>query len=189
MRKGNAGTGGEGKVIAPAVVAEGGFTLAELLVFLVIMIIFLIGVGGMISSGAKSSAASYNLARIENSANEAIVAITRQLRVATAINPASSTQSITFTGYLDGGNETTVNLAVADGNITRNGVPWIEGVESMSLTYFDERGTQLVAGTPDWNTQVRRIELEFVFSRDSMGVILSRTFHGAVTLRNSLDQE
>jgi hypothetical protein len=167
--------------------ADDGFTLAELLVFLVIMIIFLIGVGGMISSGAKSSAASYNLVKLENAANEAMASITRQIRVAKSIAPNSGAQTITFTGYLDGTEQVTVVLGVQDGKITRNGAPWIEDVESMAIAYFDEGGAQLDTGMPGWNTQVRRVDLELVFAKESMGIRLSRTFKGTVTLRNRLD--
>jgi type II secretory pathway pseudopilin PulG len=167
---------------------QDGFTLAELLVFLVIMIIFLIGVGGMISAGAKSSAASFNLVRIENAANETMVAITRQIRVANAINANSNAQSITFAGYLDGYTEETVTLTVQEGYLTRNDTPWIADVESMNITYYDERGIQLVTGTPNWNTQVRRVDIGLAFARESMGIRLSREFKGTVTLRNRLDQ-
>lgn len=188
MSKAAKGQGKGVRAFPPASRSEGGFTLAEMLVFLVIMMIFLIGVGGMISSGARSSATSYNLTRIEGAANEAIVAITRQLRVATAINPGSNSQSITFTGYLDGTSQTTVTLAVAGGYITRNGVPWINDVGSMTLTYYNEKGAQLDPRAPNWNTAVRRIEFVLAFSRDSMGTSLSRTFRGTVTLRNDLGQ-
>ncbi len=167
---------------------EEGFTLAELLVFLAIMLILLVGIGGMISSGAKSSTASYNLVKLENAANEAVVAMTRQIRVATAIDAGSNEQAITFVGFLDGSEKTSVTLALQEGSITRNGASWIEDVESMQIAYFDERGERLSPGTPGWNTLVHRVDFELVFSKESMGLRLSRTYQGTVTLRNSLDQ-
>ncbi len=166
---------------------EGGFTLAELLVFLAIMVIFLIGVGSMISSGARSSAASQGLIRMENQANEAMVAITRQIRVANDIDAASGTHSITFSGYLDGSVLETVTLSVQEGYLMRGEDPWIAGVESMHLSYYDDRGNLLGAGTPGWNTKVNRVGLELVFARESMGIRLSRIFQGSATLRNDLD--
>jgi len=180
--------------------AEEGFTLAELMVFIGIMIIFLIGIGGMISSGVKSSTASYNLVKISQGANEAMVTMVRQIRVATSINTASTANSIIFTGDVNGdGTDTAVRFDAAGGYLRRGTSAadmsdWIAEVDGVAFTYyyFNKDLKELQAVTPGsaaWTanlTQIRRIDIALAMSRSSVGITIDRDYTGSVTLRNAL---
>lgn len=180
--------------------SQGGFTLAELMIFTIIMIIFLIGVGGMITSGAKSSTASYNLVKISQGANEAMVTMVRQIRVATSIDTTSTANTIIFTGDVNGdGTDSTVRFDVSDGYLRRGSSAadmsnWIEGVGGVTFTYyyFDTGLKQPQAVDPasaawtTYRTQINRIDIALAMSRSSVGVTLDRDFTGTVGLRNAL---
>lgn len=179
---------------------EGGFTLAELLVFMAIMIVFLIGIGGMITSAVKSSTTSYNTVKLSESANEALSTMVRQVRVATQLDPACTASVITFTGDINGdGNETVMRFDVSNGYLRSGSAAgnmndWIPNVDSVTFEYFyydpDTRLlTQLTPGSAEWNdhyNQIRRIDIGLLLSIDSQGFNIGRDYSSSVTLRNQL---
>jgi prepilin-type N-terminal cleavage/methylation domain-containing protein len=82
---------------------EEGFTLAELLVVIIIMSLLLLAVGSMISSVARSSSASHALVRVQQVGNEALDTMMRRIREAVAIDPGRTTaHSLYFAADLDG---------------------------------------------------------------------------------------
>ncbi|MDD3717494.1 MAG: prepilin-type N-terminal cleavage/methylation domain-containing protein [Actinomycetota bacterium] len=172
---------------------EGGFTLAELLVTMLIMMILIIGLGGMIQSGARSSTASYNLVRMEEAANEAVNTMTRQIRVATSISPDSDNSQIIFSGDLNG-DDTITNQAfrVEDGVLVKDGQPWVDGVSSLTVTYYwydmaIREEVELEPGQfPGWNDMIHRVLVTLEMSMDSMDVALKRTYNGSATIMNAL---
>jgi Tfp pilus assembly protein PilW len=179
---------------------EGGFTLAELLVFMAIMIIFLIGIGGMITSGVKSSTVSYNTVKLSENANEALSTMVRQIRVATQLDPACSASVITFTGDINGDGSETVMRFDASGGYLRTGSAagdmndWVPNVDSVTFAYFyydteTRLLTQLTPGSAEWNdhyTEIRRIDIGLLLSIETQGLDLSRDYSSSVTLRNQL---
>ncbi len=174
--------------IPEAIAGEDGFSLVELIVFSIIMLLLIAGVMGMLTSAFKSSAVSYSTTKVEDAAREAMSTMIRQIRVANAINPASTSASLTFTGDLDGNDvNETATFAVVGGVLQRNGQPWVENVDSVSFTYYQQGSiTPLVPGSAGWNTLVKKISIVITLSRESLGTDVARTFEGSVSLRNSL---
>lgn len=176
---------------------EEGFTLAELMVLVGIMVLFLVGVGSMLSSGAKSSTTSYNVVRIQEAANEALDTMTRQIRVAEAVDAMSNESYLRFQGDLDGSGVPRYMAFAASGGYLMRGSSaddmqqWIEGVESVTFTYYQYNETTkqlevLNPGDPGWNVLVHRVDIELNMSRAGAGVVVNRTFTASVTLRNDL---
>ncbi len=167
---------------------EEGFTLVELLAFSIILLLLMAGVMGMLMSAFKSSAVSYSTTKLEDAAREAMSTMIRQIRVAKAINSASTNSAITFTGDLDGTSpDETASFAVVDGVLLRNGQPWVENIDSITFAYYGEDfATPLVVGSADWNYLVRKVSIVINLSRESLGTDVARTFEGSVSLRNSL---
>jgi type II secretory pathway pseudopilin PulG len=177
---------------------EEGFTLTELMVFIGIMVIFLIGVGGMITSGVKSSTVSYNLVKISEGANEALSTMVRQIRVASSLDAACTSSVLMFVGDVDGdGLETTVRFDVSGGYLRRGtGAAsmdnWIPNVDAITFTYYwfdpaTKQPTPLSSG--DWAAhynEVYRVDMEMTMSIDAVGSDVSRTCSGSVTIRNLL---
>ena len=181
---------------------EGGFTLAELLVVIVLMALFLTAVGGMLTSGAKGSSSNYALVKLQERGNEVISVITRQLREAVAISPQSTGSSVAFM-YLvaegaQGSAEKVAAYDVAEGYLRKMAeggtgmVNWIDGCEALEFTYwvYDTDAFQLrqwdpgVAGD---HLNVKRIDVRITLSAASLGgSSLTRTFTGSATLRNDL---
>jgi Tfp pilus assembly protein PilW len=178
--------------------SEEGFTLVELMVFIGIMVIFLIGVGGMITSGVQSSTASFNLVKISEGANEALSTMVRQIRVATSIDAASTANLIIFSGDVDGdGAAQTVRFDVSGGYLRKGPNAgamsnWIADVDSVTFTYFwynpaTKKAEPLDAG--NWAahyTAVYRVDIELALSIDSANTSVDRTYNTSVTLRNKL---
>jgi hypothetical protein len=172
---------------------EEGFTLAELLVTTIVMVILLIGLGGMIESGAKSSTASYNLVKMEEAANEALGTMTRQIRVASSISPDSSGSQFIFSGDLNGdGLAANQAFRVQDGVLVKDGQPWVEGVSEVTFTYYwydmavREEAVLTPGQYPGWNDMIHRVVVTLDMSLDSMGITLSRTYYGSATIMNAL---
>ncbi len=176
---------------------EEGFTLAELMVVIGILVIFLIGVAGMLQSGADSSTTQYVLARMEEDAGKVLDTMTRQIRLATAIDYLSTGNTLVFSGDLDGsGAVQSMAFTVSNGQLMRgpnlNGLQvWVDGVESIAFTYYRFNPATKVMeaitpGTTGWNTLVERVDIAIRFSRRAGRITLQRDYAGSVTLRNSL---
>lgn len=176
---------------------EEGFTLAELMVVIGILIIFLIGVAGMLESGADSSTTQYVLARIGEDAGKVLDTMTRQIRVATTINPFSTNSTLIFSGDLDGsGTVQTMVFTVSGGRLMRGSDPnnlqvWVDGVESITFTYHrfnpvTKAMEEITPGTAGWSTIVERVDIAVRFSRRAGKINLWRDYTGSVTLRNNL---
>jgi len=177
---------------------DDGFTLVELMVFIGIMVIFLIGVGGMITSGVKSSTASFNLVKISEGANEAMSTMVRQIRVATSLDATSTANMIRFVGDVDGDDTATTVLFDVAGGYLRRGesadamVDWVPNVDTLTFTYYwynpaTKQPEALAAG--DWAahyTGVYRVDIELALSMDAVGTNVARTYSTSVTLRNGL---
>ncbi len=167
---------------------EAGFSIIELIAFSIVLLLLIAGVMGMLMSAFKSSAVSYSTTKIEDAAREAMSTMIRQIRVANAINSASTGSSLTFTGDLDGNSANeNASFAVVGGKLQRNGQPWVDNVDSVTFTYYGEDfATPLVPGSGNWNLEVHKISIVITLSREALGTDVSRTFEGSVTLRNSL---
>jgi type II secretory pathway pseudopilin PulG len=172
---------------------EDGFTLAELLVMTSVMLILMAGIGGMIESGSKSSTAAHSFVLMEGDSNEALNTMTRQIRVASHIDPDSDASELGFTGDLSGdGTPRAQAFMVEDGSLVKDGQPWIEGVVAVTFTYhYYNREIKdddvLIPGSfPGWNEQVERVEIKLEMSRTSMGIAINRTYYANVTLMNAL---
>ena len=172
---------------------EGGFTLAEMLVTLLIMAILMIGLAGMIESGAKSSTASYNLVRMEESANEAVNTMTRQIRVATHISLDSDNSRIIFSGDINGDDITTNQVfKVENGVLFKDGQPWIEEVDSLVITYYwydmaNRVEAVLLPGQfPGWNDVISRVMVTLNMYSPNPDADLRRTIYGSATIMNAL---
>jgi hypothetical protein len=171
-----------------------GFTLAELLVFIGIMLIFMIGIGGMIASGVNSSTASYMTVKATEAGNGAISTMIRQIRVANSVSsdPLSGNDRLVFMGDLNGDSIDEAQGFYVQGNYLMMGdQQWIEDAQSITFTYFEyneetKQVEELAVGSPDWNSRIRRIDIELVISDTGPAVTVSKTFTGSVTLRNAL---
>ena len=184
---------------------ERGFTLAELMVVILIMALFLIAVGNMLNSGVKGSSASYNLVRVQEKGNEAVSMMVRQIRGSLAISPASGPGSIDFFTDVEGdGALDEVRFDLADGYLRRGSAPrgsgsltmenWIEGCTSLVFRYWvqDENTLSLRpwdVGIPGDHLRIRRVDVEVTFTGRSLGGYeIDRVFSGSVTLRNQLQE-
>jgi Tfp pilus assembly protein PilV len=179
---------------------EDGFSLTELMVTLGILVIFLIGIGGMITSGVKSSTSAYNLVKMSEGASEGMSTMVRQIRVAASLDPACTTSAIVFTGDVNGDDvENTVRFDAAGGYLRRgssadNMSDWIPNVEAVTFTYYyinpvSKKLEVLSPGTGDWtnfSAQVRRIDIALSMSSSAVGAAIDRDFSSSVNLRNSL---
>ncbi len=171
-----------------------GFTLAELLVFIAIMLIFLIGIGGMIASGVNNSTASYMIVKASEAGNSAMSTMIRQIRVAKTISPEplSNSNSLVFLGDINGdGFDDPQGFFIQNGYLMMGSEQWIENVQSITFTYYwyneaTKKVEELAVGSPSWEKLIRRIDIELVISDTGAGVNISRTFTGSVTLRNAL---
>ncbi|MEW6553158.1 MAG: hypothetical protein AB1384_02595 [Actinomycetota bacterium] len=178
--------------------AEEGFTLVELMVFIGIMVIFLIGVGGMITSGVKSSTASFNLVKISEGANEALSTMVRQIRVATSMDAASTSSLIVFSGDVDGdGTTQTVRFDVSGGYLRKGPTAdsmsnWIADVDTVTFTYYwynpSTKQAEPIADA-DWAAHymdVYRVDIGLTMTINSAGNTVGRSYNTSVTLRNKL---
>ncbi len=178
---------------------EGGFSLAELIVFIVVLSIFLVGLFAVMEGAFRGNAVSYNLSKVEDAAREAMSAMIRQIRVATHIYPDLSTNGVLrFRGDINGdGTQDEVGFKESDsgGYLQRmeNGdwVDWVESVDSITFTYFgyddDIQMVEISPGSPDWNLRVKRIEIVINCSASTLHMNITRTFQGEVALRNNLE--
>lgn len=180
---------------------EAGFTLTELMVFMGIMIVFLIGIGGMIQSGVNSSTASYNTVKLSEGASEAQSTIVRQIRVATQLDPGCTASVITFTGDINGdGSDTVMRFDVANGYLRSGSAAgdmndWIPNVDTVIFTYYwfdidTKQLTELTPGTAEWSdhySDIRRIDIGLQLSKTAPGSSISREYSSSVTLRNKLN--
>lgn len=172
---------------------EDGFTLAELLVSMGIALILLVGIGGMINAGAKSSTAAYNLVKMETASNEVMNTITRQIRVASHVDPESDADHFTFSGDLSGdGVVQAQSFYMENGALVKDEQPWVESVSAVTFTYYhydraDKQEEILVPGSfPGWNEQIHRVGIKIEMSRPTAEVDLNRTYRGGVTIMNAL---
>jgi competence protein ComGC len=192
---------------------EGGFTLAELLIVVLLMVLIIGAIGGMIQSGVKSSSASYSLVKVNEAGNEAMSVMVRQIRAAVAIDPSSTANTLIFAANLNGdidmiGNEIfeTAQFDSASSFLRKGscsideGSPpmenWIAGCDQVTFTYWKIDDTTKILRPIDpssieWstggNTSVVRIDIVFNISRRSVGGNnMERTFTGSVSLRNVL---
>lgn len=181
---------------------EGGFTLAELLVVIVLMALFLTAVGGMLNSGVKGSSSNYALVKLQERGNEVISVITRQLREAVAISPQSTSSSITFMYLVAEGTQgsaaRTAGYDLADGFLRKRPesgtgmVNWMDGCEALEFTYwvYDDEAFQLRpwdGSQTGEHLEIKRIDIRVTLSAASLGGEgLVRTFTGSATLRNDL---
>jgi len=179
----------------PGIRGEEGFTLAEMMVFLAIMVIFLVGIGGMITSGVNSSTASYNVVKMGEAGNSAMSTMIRQIRVAASVDVNSGSSRLTFTGDLDGDDVgDTQDFRLEGGYLMMGDLQWIADAYSVQFTYYwydetDKQVKELAAGSAGWNTAIRRVDIELVLARQSGRNTIYRTYTGSVTLRNVLDQD
>lgn len=172
---------------------EGGFTLGVLLITTLIALLILAAVGGMVSSAAKSSTASFNLVKMEQSSNEILNAMTRQLRVARYITASSNNSMIVFGGDFAGDDiERTQSFYVSNGTLYKDGQPWVEGVTSVTFTYktYSRAMGGEVVITPgefeDWNKGIQRIVINLEMSLPSAGIDMNRSYVTSVAMMNAL---
>lgn len=186
--------------------SEYGFTLPELLVVLAIMVIFLLAVGQMISSGARSSSATYGLVQIQDAANEALSTILRQLRGAVSIGLGTTASYIHFAADLDGDGDWEAAAFDAQNGYLRRWVgeldqepqfeDWIESCSDLRFRFYryneaTGRLEEVVPGSSEWLAggflEVKKVEVEMTFRRGALGgAEMERSFSGNVTLRNRL---
>jgi prepilin-type N-terminal cleavage/methylation domain-containing protein len=187
---------------------EGGFTLPELLVVILIMAIFLLAVGRMVSDGARSSSASYGAVKVQEAGNEAVATITRQLRGAVSLSPDSGSRYVLFALDSDGDGNLEAAAFGAEGGWLRKGLSglgedpvmedWIEGCTDFVFRYYTYnpatgRLEELAPGSAAWagggHLEVRKIEVRLTLARGALGgVEVSRDFSGSVSLRNRLEE-
>ena len=173
---------------------EGGFTLVELCIFAIIMLLLVAGVMGMLTGAFKSSSVSNNIAKLEDAAREALSTMTRQLRVAASIDAGSSNHSLTVTGDLDGnGTKESVNFSVANDILMKTvsghaAEEWVSNVDHVTFNYYRPGvGDQAISpGGADWNTGVGRISIIIELSASGQGITTARTYEASVALRNSI---
>ncbi len=173
---------------------DDGFTLVELCIFAIIMLLLVGGVIGMMTGAFKSSSVSYNIAELEDSAREALSTITRQIRVATSIVATSTANSLTLTGDLDGnGSSDTVTFSVVDGVLVKT-VPgfaaeeWVNHVDNVTFTYYEPGAgdSVITPGGSDWSSSVGRVSVVLQLSATGQGVTTARSYEASVALRNSI---
>jgi hypothetical protein len=152
----------------------------------------------MITSGVRSSTASFNLVKISEGANEALSTMVRQIRVATSMDASSTAGLIVFSGDVDGdGTTQTVRFDVSGGYLRKGPSAdamsdWVADVESIVFTYYwynpaTKQPEPLAEG--DWAahyTEIYRVDIALALSIDSAGSTVSRSYNTSVTLRNKL---
>jgi prepilin-type N-terminal cleavage/methylation domain-containing protein len=192
---------------------EAGFSLVELMVVILIMVVLLGAIGAMIQSTVKSSAAYYGIVKVGEAGTEALNIMVRQIRTTASISPTSTSDTLLFAANLEGdtdsgGNDINekVQYKVVDGILQKGSCPtgedmpvmedWIEGCDQLTLTYWISDSTtkslvQIVPGSEEWNVGgnllVKRIDIEITLSIGTAGGEgVQKTFVGSVGLRNTL---
>ncbi len=186
---------------------EGGFTLVEMLVVVMLMVLIVVAIGSLIRSGIKSSSANYNAVKIGEAGDEAVNVMTRQIRGAVAISPNSSASDLIFAADVNADKiSDTVRFNAANGFLRTGtcrlsaGLPamqdWIEGCDGVTFIYWtidaiSKKLVRIEPGSSEWsdggNSLVVRIDFELRLSRELVDEhTLDRTFTGSVSLRNTL---
>jgi type II secretory pathway component PulJ len=192
---------------------EGGFTLAELLVVCVLMVLVVAAIGSMIQSGVENSSANYGLVRVEEAGNEALSVMCRQIRSAVSLSPDCTSNELIFAANLNGdvdldGNEVNewIQFRAENGFLQKGSIvfasgpptmqDWIEGCDQLTFTYwaYDEttKGIkQISPGTAEWTAggvlKIMRIDFELHFTKGGIGDMnVQRTFTGSASIRNNL---
>ncbi len=175
--------------------SEEGLTLAELLVFVGVMLLMLVGIANMIRSGAVSSSVTSALSRIEDGANEALETMVRSVRMCTSIDPSSTSGALVLWGdFLNTGKDVSMAYAAGDGWLKKGGSVqelnnWVEGVRSVTFSYYDYDSVtgswvQLTPGTSGWNTRVERVDVDLNFQVRAGETNLERNFRATAARRN-----
>ncbi|OGN88024.1 MAG: hypothetical protein A2Z14_14790 [Chloroflexi bacterium RBG_16_48_8] len=177
---------------------ESGFSIIELVIVLIIMLLILGAITSMIRSGAESSSAVYNLKIIQEDGSEAITTMVRQIRLAAYLDPVSTQNSIIFAGDFDGdGTEQTMGYDLQNGYLRKmdpdsgSMMDWIPETTQIVFKYWywDSTNKQLMqSGNPvgSRNSEIIRIDISLSISRGALNTTIDRTFNSTVNVRNEL---
>ncbi len=186
---------------------EEAFTLVELMIVTLLMVLVLGAITDMIRSGVQTSSTSYNQIKVEEAGGEAMDTMIRQIRGATAIDSASTASLLIFAADLNG--DSTIDevrfgvsgrmlqkgsVAIANGPATL--ADWIDGCDQFNLTYWmaddvTQELNQITPGSAAWTgggyLKIARIDVQLQMSRLTVGSpTVRRTITGSVDLRNTL---
>ncbi len=132
--------------------SQNGFTLAELLVALAGVGLLLGAVLGIQMTGLQAYVTGSSRLEVQQNGRVALERTAREIRQASAIT-AAGVGSITFTAQ-DGVTAVTYSLDAETGELQRNGVAIVGGVEALTFVYRNASGT---TGATAANT--RRIDI------------------------------
>ncbi|SRR5579883_330618 len=113
-----------------------GFTLIELVMVIILIGIISVIAGRMLSSGFGAYLAEKNVIDADWQGRLALERMVRDMRAIYSITSAASS-SITFTDTTN----TAITYQLSGTSLLRNGTNLADGIQSMTLSYFDKNGS------------------------------------------------
>lgn len=149
---------------------EEGFTVAELLVSVLVSVIVLAAISASFMVQNKSFTAQEQIVETQQNARAALQLMTKELLMAgydpmgtadAGIEEADSntvqfTMDLNGNGTLDSDERIVYALDTTENQVTRNGQPMAENIEVLSFSYFDGDGTELT-GVPLSSSDKERV--------------------------------
>jgi len=155
---------------------QNGFSLIEMMVVVAILGLIVLGLVTFFTGGAKSWVAGQSQLEAQRNARQAMDIMVREIREGNDIESVSNATSVTI-NYIASFGKNPVTYSLSDTTISRDGSPIINNVQSLTFTYFNSSGNQVV---PE-NASKVHIDLEVDVDKDSNPDI---TLNTDVNLRN-----
>jgi prepilin-type N-terminal cleavage/methylation domain-containing protein len=113
-----------------------GFTLIEMIIVIVILGVVATFAGMMISVAARGSNQQYQLSSAGAEAQQGLERMAREIRIAL---PSTLTMNATSVSFTDVNGES-ISFSLSSGNLLRGSNVLIEGVSSLTFSYYDSAG-------------------------------------------------
>ncbi len=168
---------------------QGGFTLAELLVGIIVFTLLVFGVFSVLDTNVRSARMNKAKTEVGQDLRQSLAHICDQIRVANQVTTAEP-QRMTFTGYVTGDNTLyTVSIYLPEGSDTvyystapavfgAAETALVTGVDSLTFRYFDSQQNE--TANLDY---ISMVEVELGLSRGSAGTVYTGSSKSRVNLR------
>jgi len=114
-----------------------GFSLIEMMVALSILSLLIIGSVTFFSGGTRSWVTGQYQLEAQRNARFAMDRMVREIREGTSIDETSSDTTTIKINYLASFGKNSVTYSLSDNTISRDGIPLINNVKTLSFTYPD----------------------------------------------------